>query len=190
MRKFTLEQQEELFANECKVINLQYEYPGYTGDLKWAIISKLTEKEILEKYRSVVSEYIPFVVLTPAFGDVRDEYRRNEKKFQMRAVRKHDFYNFEDSEIELYHAELVTNDLEKNFIKSEEEQTLRKAIQQLKPIQKERLIKYYFEGKSSRQIAKEEGVNYSKVEKSINVALKNLKKFLKLGGAFDLSQWE
>ena len=97
MRKFTLEQQEELFTNECKVINLQYEYPGYTGDLKWAIISKLTEKEILEKYRSVVSEYIPFVVLTPAFGDVRDEYRRNEKKFQMRAVRKHDFYNFEDS---------------------------------------------------------------------------------------------
>lgn len=117
MRKFTLEEQEELFTNECKVINLQYEYPGYTGDLKWAIISKLTEKEILEKYRSVVSEYIPFVVLTPAFGDVRDEYRRNEKKFQMRAVRKHDFYNFEDSEIELYHAELVTNDLEKTLLR-------------------------------------------------------------------------
>lgn len=108
----------------------------------------------------------------------------------MRAVRKHDFYNFEDNEIESHHAELVTDDFEENFFRNEEEQALRKAIQQLKPIQKERLIKYYFEGKSSRQIANEEGVNYSKVEKSINVALENLKKFLKLGGAFDLSQWE
>lgn len=170
------------FQEECKVINLRYEYDGYIGNEQWAIISELTEKEILEKYRPIVSDYIPFIVLTPAFGEVRDEYRRNEKKFQMRAARKHDFYNFEDSEIELYHAELVTDDLEENFFKSEEEQVLRKAIQQLKPIQKERLIKYYFEGKSSRQIAKEEGVNYSKVEKSINVALKNLKKFLKLGG--------
>ncbi|MFR6065066.1 MAG: sigma factor-like helix-turn-helix DNA-binding protein [Eubacterium sp.] len=178
------------FQEECKVINLKYEYDGYNGDISWAIISNLSEDEILEKYRPIISDYMPFIVLTPAFDEVRDEYRRNEKKFQMRAVRRHDFYNLEDGEIELHHAELVTDDLEESFFKSEEEQVLRKAIQQLKPIQKERLIKYYFEGKSSRQIAKEEGVNYSKVEKSINVALKNLKKFLKLGGAFDLSQWE
>lgn len=96
----------------------------------------------------------------------------------MRAIRKHDFYNFEDSEIELHHAELVTDDLEEAFFKSEEEQALRKAIQLLKPIQKERLIKYYFEGKSSRQIAKEEGVAYSAVDNSIATALKNLRKFL------------
>ena len=178
------------FQEECKVINLKYEYDGYNGDISWAFISNLSEDEILEKYRPIISDYMPFIVLTPAFDEVRDEYRRNEKKFQMRAVRRHDFYNLEDGEIELHHAELVTDDLEESFFKSEEEQVLRKAIQQLKPIQKERLIKYYFEGKSSRQIAKEEGVNYSKVEKSINVALKNLKKFLKLGGAFDLSQWE
>ena len=83
-----------------------------------------------------------------------------------------------DSEIELHHAELVTDDLEEAFFKSEKEQALRKAIQLLKPIQKERLIKYYFEGKSSRQIAKEEGVAYSAVDNSIATALKNLRKFL------------
>lgn len=70
----------------------------------------------------------------------------------MRAIRKHDFYNFEDSEIELHHAELVTDDLEEAFFKSEEEQALRKAIQLLKPIQKERLIKYYFEGKAADRL--------------------------------------
>ena len=147
-------------------------------DISWAIISNLTEDEILEKYRSIIGDYMPFIILPSAFGEVRDEYRRNEKKFQMRAIRKHDFYNFEDSEIELHHAELVTDDLEEAFFKSEEEQALRKAIQLLKPIQKERLIKYYFEGKSSRQIAKEEGVAYSAVDNSIATALKNLRKFL------------
>ena len=75
------------FQEECKVINLRYEYDGYIGSEQWAIISELTEKEILEKYRPIVSDYIPFIVLTPAFGEVRDEYRRNEKKHYMRSVR-------------------------------------------------------------------------------------------------------
>lgn len=181
MSKKQFNELELQFQEECKVINLKYEYDGYNENVSWAIISNLTEDEILKKYRPFIEEYIPFIILTPDFDKVRDEYRRNEKKFQMMAARKHDFYNFEDSEIELHHAELVTDDLEENFFKSEEEQALRKAIQQLKPIQKERLIKYYFEGKSSRQIAKEEGVNYSKVEKSINVALKNLKALSQTG---------
>ena len=62
----------EKFQEECKVINLKYEYNGYTGNEQWTIISELTENEILEKYRPIVSEYIPFIVLTPDFGEVRD----------------------------------------------------------------------------------------------------------------------
>ena len=178
MSKKQFNELELQFQEECEVINLKYEYDGYNGDISWAIISNLTEDEILEKYRSIIGDYMPFIILPSAFGEVRDEYRRNEKKFQMRAIRKHDFYNFEDSEIELHHAELVTDDLEEAFFKSEEEQALRKAIQLLKPIQKERLIKYYFEGKSSRQITQEEGVAYSAVDNSIATALKNLRKFL------------
>ena len=34
--KLTLTEQEELFAKDCKRINLKYEYNGYTGDEKWA----------------------------------------------------------------------------------------------------------------------------------------------------------
>lgn len=33
--KLTLTEQEELFAKDCKLINLKYEYNGYTGDEKW-----------------------------------------------------------------------------------------------------------------------------------------------------------
>ena len=43
--KLTLTEQEELFAKDCKLINLKYEYNGYTGDEKWAIITELSVKE-------------------------------------------------------------------------------------------------------------------------------------------------
>lgn len=33
------------FQEECKVINLRYEYDGYIGNEQWAIISELTEKK-------------------------------------------------------------------------------------------------------------------------------------------------
>ena len=46
MTKLTLEQQDLLFANDCKLINLRYEYHGYTGTEKWAIVTELAEEEL------------------------------------------------------------------------------------------------------------------------------------------------
>lgn len=165
------------FQEECKVINLKYEYDGYNGDVNWAIISELTEEEILEKYRPIVSEYIPFIVLTPAFGDVRDDFRRNENKYYMRSVRGHIFALDED--FEKHHPEFAYDTLEEEVFHDELSQLLQKAIAQLKPIQKQHLEKYFFEGKNLRQIAEEEGKSYSTVYESYESALKNLKKLLK-----------
>lgn len=50
MTKLTLEQQELLFSNDCKLINLRYEYHGYTGSEKWAIVTELAEEELWVKY--------------------------------------------------------------------------------------------------------------------------------------------
>ena len=43
MNTYYLSALDEQFKYECKVINLSYEYPGYTGKEKWAIITDLTE---------------------------------------------------------------------------------------------------------------------------------------------------
>ena len=51
--------------------------------------------------------------------------------------------------------------------------------------QRRRLYAHLVEGKSSRTIAKEEGVNYSKVDKSIAAGIKKITKFFKNGGAFE-----
>ncbi len=55
--KLTLTEQEELFAKDCKLINLKYEYNGYTGDEKWAIITELSVKRTLEKYPLVIERF-------------------------------------------------------------------------------------------------------------------------------------
>lgn len=47
--KLTLTEQEELFAKDCKLINLKYEYDGYTGTEKWAVVTELTEEELWDK---------------------------------------------------------------------------------------------------------------------------------------------
>lgn len=168
----------EEFQNECKVINLKYEYEGYIGKEQWAIISVLTEKEILEKYSEFIYDYAPFIVLSPAFGEIRDEFRRNEKKHHMRSVRSVDAFGYEDERTEQHHPELITDTLEASFLKSETERALLEAIRKLKPIQRERLTKYYFQEKNASQIAKEEGVSSQAVDKSLAAAIENLKKLL------------
>lgn len=181
MAKIQFDVLKEEFQSECKVINLKYEYEGYIGEEQWAIISELTEKEILEKYSEFISDYIPFLTLSPIFGKIRDDFRRNEKKHHMRSVRSIDAFGYEDEQTEQHHPELIADTLEASFLKNEAEKDLLEAVRMLKPIQRERLTQYYFQGKNASQIAKEEGVSSQAVDKSLAAAIKNLKKLLIFG---------
>ena len=46
MAKFTLTEQEELFAKDCMLINLLYEYSGFTDYEKWAIVTRAFREKI------------------------------------------------------------------------------------------------------------------------------------------------
>ena len=179
MTKLTLEQQELLFANDCKLINLRYEYHGYTGTEKWAIVTELAEEELWVKYPDVIRRYTPFILLSMAQGEVIDESYRNN-----------DGYVYESDISQQFPRELSTpfvlpfEQAEEERIEEEKEQLrqleiakVRKVLEMLKPVQRERMIKAILLGMSSRKIAKEEGVYYSVVDKSIAAARKNFKKF-------------
>ena len=87
-----------------------------------------------------------------------------------------------DGEFEEHHPELsAEDDIVEQLCLKEEKQCIKRAIDKLTDTQKRRVIAYFFENKSSREIAIEEGVNYSKIEKSINLALKKLKNILSEG---------
>lgn len=190
MTKLTLTEQEELFAKDCKLINLRYEYTNYTGKEKWAVVTELTEKELRKKYPDIIKRYTPFVLLSMAQGEVINEADRNDDKYEKRAKRTLDVYGYEDDISEQFHRELITPfadpfeqaeeerlEIEKEQLRRMEIAKVRKVFEMMKPIQKERLCKVVLLGLSSRKIAQEEGVNYSAVDKSIAAAIKNFKKY-------------
>ena len=88
-------------------------------------------------------------------------------------------FNYDDEVIMVFHPELVEDTIEDDVFNSIEIYKLKEAIKKLNQKQKERLVKFFFDGKSTRTIAKEEEVAYSAVDKPIASALKNLIKFLK-----------
>lgn len=190
MTKLTLTEQEELFAKDCKLINLRYEYTNYTGKEKWAVVTELTEKKLRKKYPDIIKRYTPFVLLSMAQGEVINESDRNDDKYEKRAKRTLDVYGYEDDISEQFHRELITPfadpfeqaeeeqlEIEKEQLRRMEIAKVRKVLEMMKPIQKERLCKVVLMGLSSRKIAQEEGVNYSAVDKSIAAAIKNFKKY-------------
>lgn len=60
MKKLTVNEQEELFAQDCKLINLRYEYSGFTGTEKWAIITELSEEALWDKYADLLRILDPY----------------------------------------------------------------------------------------------------------------------------------
>lgn len=168
-----------MFTDELKLINLKYEYEAYTGTEEWAIITSLSEKELLEKYSDVIKSHSPYILLTMEQGNVIAEHQRNEAKHRMRSIRKGHAFDVNDGNFEEHHPELaVCEDLIEQIDTQDKIKRLREILNRLPEVQKRRLIKHFFYSKSSREIAKEEGVNYSAVDKSIALGIKNLRKLL------------
>ncbi|CDC80030.1 putative uncharacterized protein [Clostridium sp. CAG:964] len=194
----TFAERKELFKTECKVVNLEYEYKscdeehkGCVGDTKWAIITDLSEQELKDKYADLIKRYTPFVLLTLERGEVIKEFTQNEDKFRKRQINNEDAFGYDEGMSEIFHNEIASPDYwqEKEEIEAREQreallELIDKALDTLTPTQRKRLYAHLVEGKSSRTIAKEEGVNYSKVDKSIAAGIKKITKYFENGGAF------
>lgn len=141
----TFENKQADFNSECKLINLKYEYQGYTGDEKWAIVSELSEKELFEKYPDEIQQYLPFVLLSVEQGEVIYESKRNDHKFEMRASRSGHAFDINDGAFEEHHPEIaVVDDIMEKMELEENIRTLRTVLNTLNGIQKKRVISYFF----------------------------------------------
>lgn len=170
---------EEQFAKECKLINLKYEYYGYAGDEKWAIVSELSKEELMEKYPELVEKYIPFVLLSVKQGEAINEYNRIEDKHRKRRVNNELGFGF-DEVTEYAHPELIQpnfieKQMEEDFDKERESSKMRlfaEAMNTLTEKQSKYATLRFIKGMSARDIAKEEGISHQAVEKHINAAIK------------------
>lgn len=163
---------------EYRVVNLNFEYPGYVGTYKWAVISKLSEEQLKQRYGYELQELMPYIYLTLQQGEAFSDFHRNEDKYEKRRKRREDSYGYDDGISEIYHIEIANDELFENLLNKELCQRVFQAVSNLTTVQKRRVYLYFYEDKSCMEIARMEGVNHSKVKKSIEQALKKLKKFL------------
>lgn len=185
----TFENKQNDFKSECKLINLKYEYQGYTGDEQWAIVSELTEQEIFLKYPEEAGQYVPFVLLSVEQGEVIKDYIQIEDRYRKRQVNNEDAFGYDDDLTQGFHNEAAVPD----FIEQQEideyyqmraelkMELLAKAIASLTEKQKKYLTLRYLYQKSAREIAREEGIAHQVIDRHI---LAGVKKFEKIFGDF------
>jgi len=150
----TFEERKEEFNRECKTINLRFEYPNYTGSERYAIVTALSEKELLERYGDVIRRYYsPYLLLSEEHNKAIVEYQNIEAKYRMRNLRCGHAFDINDGEFEEHHPELAFEEdiVEKIDLKDNIEK-LRRILKGLQEIQKRRIIAHFFYGKSFREI--------------------------------------
>ena len=79
-----------------KVINLKYEYEGYGGNEKWAIISELSEKELYGLYPDEMRRYSPFLLLSVEQGKAIADFKLNEDKYRKRSINNEDYFGYSE----------------------------------------------------------------------------------------------
>ena len=185
MTNTLLNRKNEEFKRECKLINLKYEYGnGYIGNEEWAIITELSENELFEKYPEQIKEYIPFILLSMEQGKAIAEFNQNEDKFRKRSKNNGDAYGYDDDLTERFHPEAIEPDfVEKQELEEYElshyqkkMELIERAIDSLTEKQHKYLVAHFVEGKSAREIAKEEGVSHQVIDRHLIAAIKKFEK--------------
>lgn len=164
-------------AVQVKVINLKREYPGFRGEVSWALITSLTEKELAVIFGDQLAIYKPYMLLSPEVGEAWADFDRNEDKHAKRQVRSGEAFGYEEGISESVHNEMVSDTLIDDILVDLDIQKLREALKLLPDVQRRRIELYYFNGLSLAEVAVNEGVNVNAVNKSIKVGLKKLKKY-------------
>ena len=185
---------------EYEVINLGYEYPGMTGGVKWAVITDLPQNELEDKYGAQLSGYRPYVIMTSELedkygaqlsgyrpyvimtseqGEAFREYDRNENKHDMRSIRHHDVFGYEEGLTEYLNSVFSSNEPEDAVIAKSEEAAFMKILDKLPDAQRRRCILHFCNGLSEAEIARAEGVSRPMITKSLKQAIEKLKIYLK-----------
>lgn len=177
----------EKFKKECKLINLKYEYEGYIGKEQWAVVTDLTDAELMEKYSEELKPYEPFIKLNAEQGEAIAAFNRNEDKFRKRRKNHESYYGDEENLTALVHSEVVIPDFtEKQALEEYEEarqikkmKLLNIALSSLTEKQYKYLILRFIHKKSAREIAREEGISHQVIDRHINAAIKKFEKVFK-----------
>lgn len=171
------------FKIDCRVINIQFEYENFKGKEKYIIASKLSEDEIRMIYPEEAKRYSPFVKVDLEFCEIRQQFKSNDEKHNQRLTKSIEICRYGDSGNELSHIypQLCVKDFTLDMVDEEEKQTeirlLYEALETLTPLQKERVILYFFHGVSKKEIAELSNSSPSSIRDSLDLGIKKIKKY-------------
>lgn len=129
-----------------------------------------------------------------SFKDINKKYHNIEISYELfnvfDQIELEDISQMHYFERHIEHSELTEATLYKRtnfvqldsydvFLKKIEKKNLYSLIKQLPKKQRERIIQIYFEGKTTKEIAENEGVSMRVVQQSVKSGLEKLKKFKK-----------
>lgn len=174
-------------GKKYKVINLKYEYEGYGGNEKWAIISELSEKELYGLYPDEMRRYSSFLLLSVEQGKAIADFKLNEDKYRKRSINNEDYFGYSEGLTENLHTEAIVSDFveqqeNEEYCKMREELKQRlfdQAIASLTEKQRRHLLLRYVEGKTSVEIAREEGISEQAVRKNTQTAIRKFEKIFR-----------
>lgn len=127
--------------------------------IKYEFANETMEVEVSEEWGSIVVELD------------RQEYNANHRE-----TRRHCSLEAFDLDGNLLPSK---DDVEMDFIRSEENDRLHDAISHLNPRQQKLIKALYFEGRKVTDLAQEEGVHWTAITHAVERALKKLEKILK-----------
>lgn len=169
-----------VFKNEdLFVIDLKTQYGKNFKGSEFAVVSDLEEDDIEKAYSQELKVYSPYVVIGTYYLDVVKDFDRVEDKCNKR--NKRSGLVFELDEIaSLNYRELQVPDYLTGLVEKEtdihKKRRLYLALEQLTELQRIRLFEKYWNKKSNRAIAEQEGKDIKTINESINSAIKKIKK--------------
>ena len=170
------------FKEDCTIINLETEYPGYTGDVKYLVLTDLPEEEIEDKYGEILCGYRPYITWRKsAMLEIKNDFQRNEDKHAKRAARKEESdwdgtSQEQGSRLTKAYDEGFEEKMEEAACAFEQETAIRRAFMSLSDRQKKRIWLRAGFSFTYEQIGKIEGINAKNAWKSIGAAIESLKK--------------
>ena len=176
---------------EFQAVNLISEYGQMLNGCKYAVASRHSRKRLEEMYAENLKKFSPFIYLTEdEYRPIR-EYNNNDSKFHQREINCHVGYEYREEISESGHrcVSLLSDpdpdpltaiiEREDEALKRRQIAALPEAMAALTEKQRNRMIKYFYEEKTFRQIAEEEGTHVNSVFYSVRSGKEQIKKYLK-----------
>lgn len=167
------------------VFNLITEYGCRLNGCKYAVASKLEEEKLRKERANELSEYEPFIYLNYELAEPILESNRNTWKWDKRDLRNGNYFgyvdgftigkNISDSDFVKDPADILIEREERQEQERLSEE-LKKAYERLSEKQRGRIARRFYDGKSLKEIAREDGVSVSTIEDALSRALAAIKK--------------